>query len=696
MREEEFDEIADDDAPIFWWHLETGLQSLTGFFEEQGLKTRRLETRRICVTCGKIAAQGLELDPETPEDVHCGECLSYLHRVLRLSGNLEADPKPASLDYDRSLSSYFRLSGVLWYAAMARRYGVGPASRVLMDLAAAAIVKRFFREEQNADQYAVYHWARAAIAASKRCVIRQVTTDAIATIHVTDVDRPLGRPPRALRRPFFVEIGDSAESRLVGNTLFLGWYCVDDTVVVMGLDPPCRVRIARWRPNWDQPFESLVAQLDESKGTEQSWARSAVRFLLLLALYEENVQLSPLRLGERPVKVSTLPGGQKGDDGFAWARFAVLDPHWYLRPGADANEEIPAGRLRQASFFDVPISYWAPKEYGFANLACDCRQLQAVLPRCRKTSPKPEDLDTAAEALALLARAEWALPRLLGDGGEQKSEVIDGVAWTLDACQSVIKKGNNAAPGIANVLRRFRTKDREEGSHSGPSRAQHGLPPGEASTGLADEFVRLEHELKEANRKAKELERIVRAQEAELTRLQTMPTAADQPQALDRDRLCSKLEKLKALIDERNAERRDLRERLAEAQRMREATVPRSSSPQSTADEDESFEVPSTRPSRGVHLPRFARFAQAAFDDLPQTIGAAALRALADLGSGDAGAWRGVKQAKDMPRRVLMARIGIHHRLLFRYDDAGLEVLDLVSREGLDLALKRLRGQPPE
>ena len=44
------------------------------------------------------------------------------------------------------------------------------------------------------------------------------------------------------------------------------------------------------------------------------------------------------------------------------------------------------------------------------------------------------------------------------------------------------------------------------------------------------------------------------------------------------------------------------------------------------------------------------------------------------------------------PRQVLVARIGIHHRMLFRADDSYLEVLDVVAREGLDLALKRLRN----
>ncbi|MBZ0236357.1 MAG: hypothetical protein K8M05_28775, partial [Deltaproteobacteria bacterium] len=81
-----------------------------------------------------------------------------------------------------------------------------------------------------------------------------------------------------------------------------------------------------------------------------------------------------------------------------------------------------------------------------------------------------------------------------------------------------------------------------------------------------------------------------------------------------------------------------------------------------------------------------------AFEEIDQRVVAMALRQLGALAAGDAAAWRGVKQAKDMPQQVLMARIGIHHRLLFRGDAGELEVLDLVTRESLMTTLKRLRG----
>ena len=50
-----------------------------------------------------------------------------------------------------------------------------------------------------------------------------------------------------------------------------------------------------------------------------------------------------------------------------------------------------------------------------------------------------------------------------------------------------------------------------------------------------------------------------------------------------------------------------------------------------------------------------------------------------------------MKAAKDMPRQVLMGRVGIHHRLIFRSEGGNLDVIDLITREQLQTTLKRLR-----
>jgi hypothetical protein len=95
-------------------------------------------------------------------------------------------------------------------------------------------------------------------------------------------------------------------------------------------------------------------------------------------------------------------------------------------------------------------------------------------------------------------------------------------------------------------------------------------------------------------------------------------------------------------------------------------------------------------PSIPSGFPRFRASAEAAFESVPRDVAAIAMRTIGALAASDAAAWRKVKQAKDMPRQVIIACVGIHHRLLLRTDEGPLEVLDLVTRQDEDVALKRL------
>ncbi len=90
-------------------------------------------------------------------------------------------------------------------------------------------------------------------------------------------------------------------------------------------------------------------------------------------------------------------------------------------------------------------------------------------------------------------------------------------------------------------------------------------------------------------------------------------------------------------------------------------------------------------------VPAFSAIAETALGTVPREVAAATVVAVGRLAAGEAGAWRRIKQAKGTSHQVLMARIGIHHRLLFRADAGRLEALDLVTREGLQTTLKRLR-----
>jgi hypothetical protein len=106
---------------------------------------------------------------------------------------------------------------------------------------------------------------------------------------------------------------------------------------------------------------------------------------------------------------------------------------------------------------------------------------------------------------------------------------------------------------------------------------------------------------------------------------------------------------------------------------------------------DEGDELPMG--NRTITLPRFERRFSDALDEVPAPVAQEAVRTVGILAAGDGFAWRSVKQAKDMARQVLMARVGIHHRMLFRVEEGVMNVLDLITREQLLTTLKRLRAQ---
>jgi hypothetical protein len=155
-----------------------------------------------------------------------------------------------------------------------------------------------------------------------------------------------------------------------------------------------------------------------------------------------------------------------------------------------------------------------------------------------------------------------------------------------------------------------------------------------------------------------------------------------------------KVDELQAGIRKRNEERAALRRELADLIETHRRSQPRQPEPTrgSEPDEDEGGDDLPEGTVHPVRLLRFRAAAEAAFESVPRDVAAIAMRTIGALAAGDAAAWRKVKQAKDMPRQVIIARVGIHHRLLLRTDERPLEVLDLVTRQIEDVALKRLRS----
>ena len=196
-------------------------------------------------------------------------------------------------------------------------------------------------------------------------------------------------------------------------------------------------------------------------------------------------------------------------------------------------------------------------------------------------------------------------------------------------------------------------------------------------------------ELHDARAKIADLERTVDTLRTELADMRTRPAAELVRARSDESPLEARVRELEALIREGNAERAELRRQLQKAE---PAPPPRESLRRPHDEEpDEGDEVPLG--TRGITLPRFDRRFSDALGEVPAPVAAEAVRTVGILASGDGFAWRQVKQAKDMARQVLMARVGIHHRMLFRVEDGTMDVLDLITREQLMTTLKRLRAQ---
>jgi hypothetical protein len=190
----------------------------------------------------------------------------------------------------------------------------------------------------------------------------------------------------------------------------------------------------------------------------------------------------------------------------------------------------------------------------------------------------------------------------------------------------------------------------------------------------------------------RELERALRAAAESHQRATVVQTDASQRELRA---LRQKIDDLQAGIRERNEERTELRRELAQLIEGDRHAQPRQPEPTCGSESDEDDEDVDDLPEGTVHPVRLLRFrpaAEAAFSTVPRDVAASARRTIGALAAGAAAAWRKVKQAKDMPRQVIIGRVGIHHRLLLRTDEGPLEVLDLLTRQNEDVALKRLRS----
>jgi hypothetical protein len=201
-----------------------------------------------------------------------------------------------------------------------------------------------------------------------------------------------------------------------------------------------------------------------------------------------------------------------------------------------------------------------------------------------------------------------------------------------------------------------------------------------------DGVARLRREVQHERKQAKQQAERIQALEAEVARAEA---ARDTTSTVDVDlrSLRDRVEELQALLRERNDERANLRRQLAELERASGSPAePRAPLDEARDDGEEDAADAEIR----LRIPIWPRRAVDSVRELPPQVGREAVRTVGELSAGEAAAWRSVKRPKGMERTLLMSRIGIHHRLLFRITHEELEVVEVVTRASLLVTLKRL------
>jgi hypothetical protein len=148
-----------------------------------------------------------------------------------------------------------------------------------------------------------------------------------------------------------------------------------------------------------------------------------------------------------------------------------------------------------------------------------------------------------------------------------------------------------------------------------------------------------------------------------------------------------KIRELEERIREGQRERAELRRRAEQVVQPLAGADPA----EDERDDDDETEDEGTSAPRGLRVPVWSAKARDSLDGLPLKVASAAIASAGALGAGRPEAWRHAKRLEGM-HGLCSARVGIHHRLLFRMDEEGvLDVEEVVTREDLDRALAARR-----
>ncbi len=264
------------------------------------------------------------------------------------------------------------------------------------------------------------------------------------------------------------------------------------------------------------------------------------------------------------------------------------------------------------------------------------------------------------------------------------------------------------------------------GPHSGNAKSnKKGSKDGQGRTPSHADSEELRRQLRQAKQRGEELERQLRKSRTQLAALPSAqadggddaPTARGPQQRAngavsapdtgaqtdaETHRLRQKITELKGLLAERYQDRKRLRQQLAEATRRAEKAQDEDRTAKTSsahaASSNPTKQKSQSDADQGVEAPRFARPLIPQFSDsasrelhhLPRAVAAATLRLVAEIATGEASPAAALKRL-DRTKDVWSARVGIHHRLLFRYHghDGTLDILHVIARSALDTTLKR-------
>lgn len=269
------------------------------------------------------------------------------------------------------------------------------------------------------------------------------------------------------------------------------------------------------------------------------------------------------------------------------------------------------------------------------------------------------DAEHEKDSTTLLNEIEWARDRL--------GAPPDDPAWELWDLMVEERRLTKASDQEKEALKRELERMREEARDA---RAEAQV--------LVRELGKRREQLAELEAKA-----VAREKKVAKTAKERAAQAAD---AEAERYLRMKIRELEARIREGQLERAELRRRAQEVLKH-----PTSITPERDEDAEIAEEAGEEVTPRGLRVPVWSAKARDSLEKLPTKVASAAIAAAGALGAGRPEAWRHAKRLEGM-HGLCSARVGIHHRLLFRMDEEGvLDVEEVVTREDLDRALAARR-----